>query len=136
MQTKFNTIKRISAALISTLILASTSLAFTITDGDYKSKGAAAMELRLIVLDIDKGVIAASLGVGAAGCAGEISGIGQTKGNVFTFTPYVKFDAEDSCSIKVVFDKDDKTIVIKENNCIYHHGAACSFDGKLTKVRK
>ena len=136
MQTKIKALKKISAAIISTLVLASTSFALTITDGEYNSKGKIAMGLRLIVLDIDKGIIAASLSVGSEGCGGEISGIGQTKGNIFTFTPYVKSDAEDSCSIKVIFDKNDKTINIKENNCSYYHGAACSFDGTLTRARK
>lgn len=136
MQTKNKALKKISAAIISTLALASTSFALTITNGDYNSKGKVAMGLRLIVLDIDKSIIAANLDVGSDGCGGEISGVGQAKGNILTFTPYVKFDAEDSCSIKVVFDKDDKTITIKENNCSPYHGASCGFDGKLTKARR
>lgn len=65
-----------------------------------------------------------------SGCSGAITGTGQLSDSILTLT---KKEDDQICTINIKFAGD--TASIDENNCSFYHGAACSFDGTLKKVK-
>lgn len=126
---------RISLILLVMLpVMAHAQLAGNI-EGDYEGSGEGNISLRTIVLDTETGMVAASLGVGSRGCGGAFVGTGKLKNNVLKISPYKKEEGAESCIITVTFDKTGKKASVNEDDCMYYHGAACSFNGQLKKKR-
>lgn len=104
-------------------------------DGDYiGSVDGGNASLRTIVLDAEKGVVAASVSVWSNSCSGEVTGIGRINKNVLSIQPYTK-DSNDNCVITVTFDKTGKKAKMNDRDCMGYHGASCSFDGALSKKK-
>ncbi|MEW9586978.1 hypothetical protein [Paraburkholderia sp. DGU8] len=105
-------------------------------EGDFTGRGDGGdMSLRTITADSDKGLVVAHAEVGAQGCAGDFVGIGQLKGNSLRLSPFVKDSDTASCVVTVSFDKTGKKAKVSEDGCMSFHGAACDFDGQVTKKR-
>lgn len=103
--------------------------------GDYEGRGGGELSMRTLVLDDYKGVVAANIGVGTRGCAGNFTGIGELKGNTLRLRPYTREPESAACMITVTFDASGKTAAMEESSCLFYHGAACEFSGKLIKKR-
>lgn len=129
----------LAAMLIAPPILAQTrppaGILPTMIQGDYEGRGGGELSMRTLVLDDVKGIVAAGIGVGTRGCAGNFTGIGEIKGNTLRLRPYVKEPESATCMITVTFDPNGKTAAMEESSCLFYHGAACEFSGKLTKKR-
>ena len=106
-----------------------------LVQGDYEGRGEGALSMRTLVLDDEKNIVAANVGVGAQGCGGNFTGIGELRGNTLRLRPYSKAPDNAACSITVTFDKSGKTAAMEESSCQYYHGAACGFSGKLVRQR-
>ena len=65
----------------------------------------------------------------SSGCGGAFTGQGQLNGNTLKLVDPVE---QDSCVVTVKFAAD--TAQVSESGCMDYHGAACGFDGTLTKV--
>jgi hypothetical protein len=101
------------------------------TEGNFISKSA---ELKTIVLDSGKGVIAASAVVTAGACSGTIAGIGKMKGTTLLIEPYVKVEGGERCVLRVNFDSEwTKAKMTEGENCAPYHGVACSWEGQEVK---
>jgi len=63
-------------------------------------------------------------------CSGVVeNALALLQGNQATFV------GENECKLSIDFSRADKATV-REENCSYYHGAACSFDGRYLKVVK
>jgi hypothetical protein len=95
-----------------------------LAEGNFESKSA---ELKTIVLDSVKGVVAASAVVTAGACSGTIAGIGKMKGTTLFIEPYEKAEGGERCILRVNFDSKWKKAKMTEGeNCAPYHGDACS----------
>lgn len=131
--------RAIFSALLLAVFTAHTFAADNLTaklDGEWSGSGEGDIGMRLMVMDVEGGDVAASFDVGAPGCGGAMQGLGKVAGNTLTIRPFKKADSNDMCSIKVVFDNTGNTAVVSENQCLYYHGAACAFVGKLKRKKR
>jgi hypothetical protein len=62
--------------------------------------------------------------------------LGKVVGNTLTIRPFKKEQGAEMCSVKVVFDKTATAASVSEDGCVYYHGAACAFEGKLKRKKK
>lgn len=100
-------------------------------EGNFVSKSA---ELKTIVLDSQKGVVAASAVVTAGACSGTIAGIGKMNGTTLLIEPYEKVEGGERCVLRVNFDSEwKKAKMIEGENCAPYHGDACSWEGEEVK---
>jgi len=114
---------------------ASAQYAFPI-EGEFSGKGEGELSLRTIVLDNEKGIVAASAFTGiTGGCSGTIAGIGKYTAGTLKFTNYTKEEGTDNCTVTIVFDKSSKNGRMSESNCSEFHGPGCAFDGKIKMKR-
>ncbi len=93
-------------------------------EGDLWSK---TVTLRLVTLDAQKGVIAASTTVALGLCTGSIAGIGTMSGEQLSFTPYAKVDSPDQCVVTVSFSDKRRTAHITATGCMAYSGVACGW---------
>ena len=74
-----------------------------------------------------------SLGLHTESCSGSVDGWAHydetQKALVFT-SPAAN---EDVCTIRIHIQGQHATI-LESNACLYHHGVACNFEGRLEKV--
>jgi hypothetical protein len=108
---------------------------FANADGAYGTNG---VRLQVIVLETDKGTIAASTTVTQGACAGEIAGLGKITGTKMLFSPYAKEEGGESCTVTVEFDsKFQKGRISANESCRVYHGASCGWEGQtLSKDRQ
>lgn len=100
-------------------------------DGTFSAPGA---DLKVIVLDSDKGIVAASSNIVLGACAGEISGLGKIKGKTILIEPYVKEEGGEKCVLRAEFDAAWKRVKLIEGDyCTYYHGASCGWEGQQLK---
>ena len=83
----------------------------------------------MIVLDSQKGDIAATTTVVQGACSGTVAGLGKVAGRKMTFTPFTKEENGEACTITVEFDKPFKHGKIKGESCLVYSGAACGWEG-------
>lgn len=93
------------------------------------------LEVRVIMLDDEAGVAAASASVVSGSCSGTVSGIGQIRGRTLVITPYKKVTGGQSCRLKLEFDKLWNQIKATGHECQVFSGASCGFEGQMAKKR-
>lgn len=108
---------------------------FASMEGTYTSS---TVTLKVIVLDDEKGVAAASLVVAAGGCSGSIAGVGSIAAKKLQFASFQKVENGGACRISVQFDKASNQASISDNGqCSMFRGASCEWDGETArKVRE
>jgi len=89
------------------------------------------MQLRLIVLDAEHGVVAAALTVGAPQCSGGLDSLGQWQQGTLLLKPYRPEPGTDACEVHVRVDARGRQAWVSETGCGAYHGANCAFDGTL-----
>lgn len=98
---------------------------------NYKSKNTS---LTIILLDDEKGDVAASTTVVQGSCSGSITGLGQVKGKKLTFTPYMKADSKKTCVVSVEFNNSFASgEIVASDGCHYYSGASCGWEGDVVK---
>ncbi|MFS2023472.1 hypothetical protein [Massilia sp. CT11-137] len=128
-------IKRILFGFVAVATVVSNSYAqYMLAEGDFSSK---TTELKTIVLDGEKGVVAASATVTQGSCSGTISGIGTMNDTTLVIKPYVKAEGGEQCVLQAKFDANWERVKITEGKgCAAYHGAACSWEGQTVKRKK
>jgi hypothetical protein len=105
---------------------------FRQVEGTYTSP---VLEVRVILLDGERGVAAASVEVNSGSCSGSISGIGELHGRTLTIAPYEKVSGGDACRLDLEFDKAWKQVKATGRQCQVFSGAACGFEGQSARKR-
>lgn len=101
-------------------------------EGTYSSD---TTHLQVIVLDSERGIVAAKASVSHGHCSGTLAGLGEVKGRRLTIEPYVKLEEPERCHLIVEFDSKWRNATLTENSyCAAFHGASCSWEGQ--SVRK
>lgn len=104
------------------------------TEGNFVSDTA---KLKTIVLDDEKGVVAASATVVLGSCSGTISGIGTMNDRTLLIKPYVKVEGGEQCVLRAKFDtKWERVQLSEDEGCSAYHGAACAWEGQTAKRTK
>lgn len=107
---------------------------YTNVEGSYSAP--IGVSLQVIVLDSQKGDVAATTTVVQGACSGTVAGLGKVAGRKMTFTPFTKEENGDACVITVEFDKSFKRARIKGDSCMVYSGAACGWEGAtITKAK-
>ncbi len=91
------------------------------------------MQLRLIVLDAERGVVAAALTVGSAQCSGGLDSLGQWQASISTLVlnPYRPEPDAAACEVRVRVDGRGRQAWVSETACGAYRGAGCVFEGQL-----
>jgi hypothetical protein len=103
-------------------------------EGNYSSTNG--VSLQVIVLDIEKGDVAATTTVVQGACSGTVAGLGKVVGRKMTFTPFAKEANGEACTITVEFDKPFKRGKIKGDSCMVYSGTACGWEGSAVTKGK
>jgi hypothetical protein len=91
-------------------------------------------ELRTILLDKEKGVIAAAAVVVQGACSGTISGLGTITKKTVRIEPYEKIPGSEKCTLEITFSPDWKKAKLVEGaSCSAYHGASCGWEGQEVK---
>ena len=93
------------------------------------------LEVRVILLDDESGVAAASASVVSGACSGVIAGTGQIRGHTLTIIPHKKVSGGESCQLQLDFDKQWKQVKATGHECQVFSGAACGFEGQTARKR-
>ncbi|WP_194727029.1 hypothetical protein [Noviherbaspirillum malthae] len=106
---------------------------FSAVEGEYSS---ATTHLQVIVLDSEKGIVAAKASVVQGSCSGNIAGIGRVLERKIMIEPYIKLEGSEGCNLLVEFDSKWKTATVLENDyCMGFHGASCGWEGQSVTKR-
>ncbi|WP_436129584.1 hypothetical protein [Acidovorax sp. LjRoot38] len=89
------------------------------------------LQLRLIVLDAERGVVAAALTVGSPQCSGGLDSLGQWQRGTLVLKPYRPEPDAAACEVQVRVDADGRRAWVSETGCGAYRGAACVFEGQL-----
>lgn len=117
--------------LFASVTMSSSHAQFMRVEGAFASKS---VELKTLILDPEKGVVAASTTVTEGACSGSIAGIGKMNGKTLLIEPYVKAEGGEQCVLQVSFDpKWSRAKVTEGKGCVPYHGAACSWEGQELK---
>lgn len=81
---------------------------FSAAEGEYSST---TMHLQVIVLDSEKGIVAAKASIVQGHCSGNVAGLGKVSGRKLTIQPYIKLEGSEGCNLLVEFDEKWKTEV-------------------------
>jgi hypothetical protein len=101
-------------------------------NGVYHGRGDGSSNEMEITPGSGPGRHSVALGVlGQGGCSGQIEGQGVASGNRLTMTVPVPENAE-QCVITM--DRRGGTVTVREQGCLYFHGAQCRFD--MTAARR
>jgi hypothetical protein len=124
--------KRIAAATaLFSFVSVSASAQFMRAQGTFSSDSA---ELTTILLDKEKGVIAASAEVVQGACSDSLSGIGTIKGKTVRLEPYTKLPGSEKCALEITFSPDwKKAKLVEVESCSAYHGASCGWEGQEVK---
>lgn len=107
---------------------------YMLAEGNFESKSA---ELKTIVLDRKKGIVAASAAVVQDSCSGTIAGIGTMNDTTLVIKPYVKVEGGEQCVLRAKFDAKWERVQLSEGEgCSAYHGAACAWEGQTVKRKK
>lgn len=89
------------------------------------------LQLRLIVLDAERGAVAAALTVGSPQCSGGLDSLGQWQRGTLVLKPYRPEPDAAACEVQVRVDADGRRAWVSETGCGAYRGAACVFEGQL-----
>lgn len=89
------------------------------------------LQLRLIVLDAERGAVAAALTVGSPQCSGGLDSLGQWQRGTLVLKPYRPEPDAAACEVRVRVDADGRRAWVSETGCGAYRGAACVFEGQL-----
>ncbi|RKR69404.1 hypothetical protein C8C94_3934 [Acidovorax sp. 94] len=89
------------------------------------------LQLRLIVLDAERGAVAAALTVGSPQCSGGLDSLGQWQRGTLVLKPYRPEPDAAACEVQVRVDPDGRRARVSETGCGAYRGAACVFEGQL-----
>lgn len=89
------------------------------------------MELRLIVLDAERGAVAAALTVSSPQCSGGLDSLGQWQQGTLVLKPYRPESETDTCEVRVRVDAHGRQVWVSEKGCGAYHGVGCVFEGTL-----
>jgi hypothetical protein len=89
------------------------------------------MRLRLIVLDAERGVVAAALTLGSKQCSGGLDSLGQWQQGTLVLQPYRPEPDAAACEVRVRVDASGRRATVSETGCAAYRGAACVFEGQL-----
>lgn len=124
----------IPLALFGVLIPNSVHAQFARAEGEFQSEQAL---VRLLLLDAEKGVVAASVSVAVAPCSGAVTGIGNVKDRKIEFGPYESLQGGEKCRVALQFDGKWASLKISDNGqCNKFHGASCTWDGEVVKRKR
>lgn len=130
---KRNAMKSTFISIILMTISVTAHAQYIQAGGDFQSSST---ELRTILLDAEKGVLAAQTVVASGSCSGTFAGIGQIKGRILLLEPYSKIEGAEMCLVKIEFDQKWKSARITEGEgCSAYHGASCGWEGQVLKKR-
>ena len=107
---------------------------YMLAEGNFESE---TTELRTILLDKHKGIVAASAVVAQGSCSGTIAGIGTIKDRMLVIKPYVKVEGGEQCVLQAKFDaKWERVQLFEGKGCSAYHGAACALEGQTVKRKE
>ena len=106
-----------------------------VLEGDWSGSGEGRLSMRTIVLDEERGLIAAGLEVSAKQCFGKFAGTGTLKGNVLKLSSASRDAGMRKCVVTLTFERGGQRATIDENECLPYPGAACGFSGTLARRR-
>ena len=89
------------------------------------------LQLRLIVLDAERGTVAAALTVGSPQCSGGLDSRGQWQQGTLVLKPYRPEPDAAACEVRVRVDANGRQAWVSETGCGAYRGAACVFEGQL-----
>lgn len=89
------------------------------------------MQLRLIVLDAERGTVAAALTVGSPQCSGGLDSLGQWQQGTLVLKPYRPEPDAAACEVRVRVDPNGRRAWVSETGCGAYRGAVCVFEGQL-----
>ncbi|PIF28311.1 hypothetical protein CLU88_3218 [Acidovorax sp. 56] len=89
------------------------------------------LRLRLIVLDAERGTVAAALTVGSPQCSGGLDSLGQWQQGTLVLKPYRPEPDAAACEVRVRVDANGRQAWVSETGCGAYRGAACVFEGQL-----
>jgi hypothetical protein len=89
------------------------------------------LRLRLIVLDAERGTVAAALTVGSSQCSGGLDSLGQWQQGTLVLKPYRPEPDAAACEVRVRVDANGRQAGVSETGCGAYRGAACVFEGQL-----
>jgi hypothetical protein len=124
--------KRFTTTLACCLISGVASAQYMLAEGTYSSREA---DVRVVLLDSERGVAAASVAVALGPCSGTVAGIGQIRARILTITPHSKIPGGESCQVELAFDAAWKRVKIIGHECQAYHGASCGFEGQTVTKR-
>lgn len=123
--------KSVLMFLFASVATSSSHAQFMRAEGAFASES---VELKTLLLDPEKGVVAASATVNEGACSGSIAGVGKMNGKVLSIEPYVKIEGGEQCVLQVSFDaKWSRAKISEGKGCAPYHGAACSWEGQEVK---
>src|SRR3989344_2789641 len=88
------------------------------------------LQLRLIVLDAERGAVAAALTVGSPQCSGGLDSLGQWQRGTLVLKPYRPEPDAAACEVQVRVDADGRRAWVSETGWGAEPGAACVFEGQ------
>lgn len=91
--------------------------------------------VRVVLLDPEKGVAAASAVVVVGTCSASVSGVGQIRSRVLSIEPYVKVPGGEACKVNFEFDRSWKQVKVSSHECASYGGASCGFEGQTARRR-
>ena len=119
------------AAVILFVCSAHASAQFMRAQGAFSSSSA---ELTTILLDEEKGVLAAAAQVVQGSCSGTLAGIGTIKGKTVRIEPYTKLPGGERCILEITFSPDwKKAKLVEGESCSAYHGVSCGWEGQEVK---
>lgn len=123
---------RISLAIVGFLSVGAVHAQFARSEGTFTSPAAT---VRVVLLDQDKGIAAASAVVVAGSCSASVSGVGQIQARVLSIEPYVKVPGGEACKVDFEFDRSWKQVKVSSHGCSSYGGASCGFEGQTARRR-
>lgn len=101
---------------------------FMQAEGEFSSKS---VRIKTLLLDPEKGIVAASATVTEGTCSGHLAGIGKMNGRTLLLEPYVKAEGGEQCVLQISFDlKWSKSKVVEGKHCTAYHGVSCAWEGQ------
>ncbi|MBB3117705.1 hypothetical protein [Pseudoduganella violacea] len=88
------------------------------------------VRLKTLLLDPEKGIVAASATVTQGACSGHIAGIGKINGRTLLLEPYVKAESHEQCVLQVSFDQKWTKGKVEGKNCAAYLGTSCGWEGQ------
>jgi hypothetical protein len=103
-------------------------------EGIFHGTGEGVLDLQIIAVDFDLHRFGIAIQTGARDCSGDLRGVAKAP-DATTIVLAKKKVADRSCSLVLKFSNDFQKVAISGKNCSYYHGASCSFDGVVHRIK-